>query len=452
MTNIQLRQSLDGRGFSGHVAPALSWEDHLNLRQAADGAMDTARAAMASAVELRYVNEGLRGLADVVIALESELGLRLESQTRILDAQVEVLERIEQALRKPGQVSAAERIANTGELLRRGRYARALAEGELAIKEDPNNAAGFMAAGWAAVGLGDGARARELFEEAAEAADSDARETALRQAARIAFALEDGQAALQILERCDQRAAPVQRCAAQYDRAVYLAASSEPERAKQLLKKVLAADDRFGPVVLTDAILGRDERFRDLAIDVIKRLTIAIERTSKEVENELRAADVRLASHAGPLSARARERRARLRASISEARKALQQSPQSMSLGAHLDSLKTLKHRATALVGAVGTFIAQADDEYRKEQMAKPRRAEAAQNQGLDPAAGAKLAKELETSARKFARNRGATVEKRADGSWLIYKKKLLGDQAWHAQLANGSVSIEVIPSRRWLD
>jgi hypothetical protein len=61
----------------------------------------------------------------------------------------------------------------------------------LAIGDDPNNAAGFVAAGWAAIGLGRGNRARELFLEAAEASDGDERDTALRQAARITFALED---------------------------------------------------------------------------------------------------------------------------------------------------------------------------------------------------------------------------------------------------------------------
>jgi hypothetical protein len=118
---IDLRERLFGDGYTGTIstpsspapAPALSWRDELALQQTASG-------AMASAVELRFLNLGMGRLLDAAFAIESTLGLHLAAQTRILDSQLDVLSRIESALLRPGQVSAAERIANTGELLRRG--------------------------------------------------------------------------------------------------------------------------------------------------------------------------------------------------------------------------------------------------------------------------------------------------------------------------------------------
>lgn len=220
VANIELREHLIGGGFSGTISPALTWFDQQALQRSAEG-------STASAIELRFLNAGMGRLVDTVVALESSLGFRLDAQTRILDSQLDVLERIEHALRRPGQVSAAERISNTGELLRRGRYARALGDAELAISDDPNNPAGFVAAGWAAIGLGRGDHARELFLEAAEASDGDERDTALRQAARITLAPEDATAALRILEGCDDSASALQRWATEYDRAVHYAASDD---------------------------------------------------------------------------------------------------------------------------------------------------------------------------------------------------------------------------------
>jgi hypothetical protein len=116
VADIELRENLIGRGFSGTIGftPALSWADQKALQQSAQG-------AMASAVELRFLNAGMGSLIDRVVALEAALGFRLDAQSRLLDMQVDALGRIELALRRPGQVSAAERIANTAELLRRGR-------------------------------------------------------------------------------------------------------------------------------------------------------------------------------------------------------------------------------------------------------------------------------------------------------------------------------------------
>lgn len=71
----------------------------------------------------------------------------------LLDRQVDLLADIAQSLRTPARVRAAERLSSVGELLRRKRYDRALAAAVRAVEDDPNNPAGFIAAGWAHIGL-----------------------------------------------------------------------------------------------------------------------------------------------------------------------------------------------------------------------------------------------------------------------------------------------------------
>jgi tetratricopeptide (TPR) repeat protein len=430
VANIELRENLWGSGFSGTISPALSWLDQEALQQSAQG-------AMAAAIELRFLNVGMGRLIDSVLGLESELGFRLETQSRILESQLDVLARIEHALRRPGQVSAAERISNTGELLRRGRYTRALDDAEMAINDDPNNPAGFVAAGWALIGLGNGARARELFLEAADAADGDEHDTALRQAARIAFALEDGAAALKILDSCARDSSAFQRWATEYDRAVYLAASGDEEGAGKTLQRVLAADDRFAPMVVADQILNRNQVFCELAASVVRELTDALDGEHKELFDDLEAADEALASYHGHLVSETASTRDRLVASTNEIRDAVARTKELTSLRERLDVIVALRSRAANIHDEAAAWPAWAEAAFI-DFARRDREQEAA-------VASAQLARDLANAAANFAAKRRASLTKEADGSWLITKSSLFNTRAWRARLVEGGFSIESI-------
>jgi hypothetical protein len=140
--NIELRKSFFGDALVGEVQPALSWADHRALA-------DTAHETRRSSQELDKLNgqiaslgfeigHAYRGLAAVIGDLEDHLGLRLHMQTQVLTGQLDHLARIHETLRTPAKTRAAERIADTGELLRRGRWERALAIASEAIEDDPN--------------------------------------------------------------------------------------------------------------------------------------------------------------------------------------------------------------------------------------------------------------------------------------------------------------------------
>lgn len=433
MANIELRENLIGGGFSGTIAPALSWFDQQALQQSAQG-------SMASAVELRYLNVGMGRLVQTVVALESELGFRLEAQTRILDSQLDVLQRIEQALRRPGQVSAAERISNTGELLRRGRYARALNDAELAIGDDPNNPAGFSAAGWAAIGLGRGERARELFLEAADASDGDERDTALRQAARIAFALEDGTAALGILEKCAGTSA-FQRWATEYDRVVYLVASGDHASACETLRRVLAADDRFAPMVLLDEVLNRELALCDVAQAVIQGLTDDLAKEQRGLLQDLETTEQSLASYTGPLTSEGQSSQEALQEAATRLRDESRAEQTGTSLRTRLDRLSKLRTRSIEIRKEATAWPTRAEEAYQTELAAAARHDEAER-----AAAAARRPADLENAARRFAAQRQATVSQKGDGSWVITKKRLLSERAWRARTVGDEISIEEVP------
>jgi tetratricopeptide (TPR) repeat protein len=258
MANIQLRETLFG-GMTGTVSGniELSWSDRERLDRAAAG-------AMASAVELRRVGRSLDDIAaaqawmaHAVWRLEGELGLRLDQQTLILSRQRELLLDIAEALRTPAKTRAAERIADTGELLRRGRYDRALAVAQEAIGDDPNNPAGFRAAAWSLLGLARLEEAHRCFLECASAADGDERAEALRQAARLSYLLDSPEGALAVLANADDRMGDTAARAVRYDQAVYLAEAGNHAAATRELKAAYGGDERFAFQALNDQVLRR---------------------------------------------------------------------------------------------------------------------------------------------------------------------------------------------------
>jgi tetratricopeptide (TPR) repeat protein len=199
----------------------------------------------------------VRSLARAVDGLEGQLGLRLEEQSMLLDRQVDLLADIAQALRTPARVRAAERLSGVGELLRRKRYVRAATAAKEAIDDDPNNPAGFIAAGWAQIGLKRLDEARALFTEAAEAGDGDARSAAVRQAARLTLALDGPRAALARLDEyaTDARGSTEQAAIA-YDRSVYLAELGDTPAAEVRLLDAGRDEPSFLLTALADPLLA----------------------------------------------------------------------------------------------------------------------------------------------------------------------------------------------------
>jgi tetratricopeptide (TPR) repeat protein len=450
VANIELHERLLGGGFHGTIdmpamPPALSWADSQALQTSAAG-------AMAAAVELRFLNIKLATLSASIAELEQELCLRLDAQTDVLASQLDVLARIESALRRPGQVRAAERIANTAELLRRGRYERALSDAELAIEDDPVNPAGFVAAGWAAIGLGHGDQARKFLLEAGEASDGDQRATALRQAARITFAIEDGVAALAVLSGCDDRTTAFQRSAIEYDRAVYLAASNDRAGAIEALRRVLTADERFAPMVFADSVLSQDSDLREIAATVIRRLTQALATARGTLQRDLEATQTALKSCKGPATTRWLESRDRMLREVTDLRRASRETSEHEMLRDRVSALERLGRRASTLRETAAAWPAAALRAYEYERASVARRQESERTAAdtAVAAAAARLGVQLEDEARRFAGQRTAVPKKKPDGSWVITREKRFGNnEAWRARLTNGRSSIEPIPWNR---
>jgi tetratricopeptide (TPR) repeat protein len=294
VANIELHKSFLGDRLVGSIdSPGLSWSDHQALADAARASRSMAMEASAIRQRLESVNLSVAAVGRAVTALEYELGFRLEAVADALARQLTVLQGIEQALRTPSKTRAAERLVDVGELLRRQRWQRALAVAESAIEDDPNNPAGFLAAGWARMGLGELQLAREAFVEAADASDGPARSAAGRQASRLALALQDSQAAVSGLDRYGMTSAPawpgqigwrgahteaivrdwweqqLELAAVHYDRAVYLASTDMRESALEL-EDAGAIDPRSYALALADKLLAEHSQLVDLAAEKLE--------------------------------------------------------------------------------------------------------------------------------------------------------------------------------------
>jgi len=281
MANIELRKSFLGEGLVGHIdaEPGLSWSDHRALLDTSRASQQVAEQTTAIRRSLESVDLNVTAVGRAVVSMEYQLGLRLEHVANVLGRQVAVLDDIALALRTPAKTRAAERLVDVAELLRRKRWKRALAISQAAIDDDPNNPAGFLAGAWAHMGLGDLESAREAFSEAAEASDGPQRSAGGRQAARLTFALDDAQAALHMLDRYALTSSPplpdislwegahtiklvdawwVQQCelgSVHYDRAVYLAATSDLSESALELQDAGAISPRFLAMAAIDTQL-----------------------------------------------------------------------------------------------------------------------------------------------------------------------------------------------------
>ena len=294
MANIELHKSFLGDRVVGHIdSPGLSWSDHQALTDAARASRSVALETSAIRQRLESLNLNVAAVVQAVTAMEYQLGFRLQAVADVLAQQLTVLQSIEQVLRTPAKTRAAERLVDVGELLQRQRWQRALAVAESAIEDDPNNPAGFLAAGWSQMGLGDLQRARDAFVEAADASDGPARSAAGRQASRLALALQDSQTALAGLDRYGVTSAPawpehvgwegartaavvrhwweqqLELAAVHYDRAVYLASTDAQESALEL-EDAGAIDPRSYALALADKLLAEHPQLIDLAAEKLK--------------------------------------------------------------------------------------------------------------------------------------------------------------------------------------
>jgi len=397
MANIELRKSFFGDALVGHVEPALSWSDRRALT-------DAARSSAAATAELERLNrqmgmlhERLGDLGGVVLHglahLEGQLGLRLEMQTQVLTRQLEHLEQIDQTLRTPAKTRAAERIADTGELLRRGRWERALESARQAIEDDPNNPAGFRAAAWACLGLEHGEDAQRHFLECADAADGDERSQALRQAARLALALDDAEAALRILNSVDDQTGPAERTAVAYDRGVYLAEADREDEAKAILEPVFGEDERFALWALTDRLLAEHPQLTELAAERVRELTQGLATLRHDMDAAISEAgehlDVPEPAGSESLPPWAEDRRAGLRVRAEALREQVE-SARARHDGRLIplrdELVGTLSPASVALVGDVDAWRADVDA-WRIERANLRARAEALQASVADAAA-----------------------------------------------------------------
>jgi tetratricopeptide (TPR) repeat protein len=262
MGKIELRQSFGGLSGTVQVEPSLSWRDSLALERTADATRDVAGAVAMAATAVR--------------ALEHEIGLRLDAQTARLDRQIDLLADIAESLRTPARVRAAERVTSTAELLRRGRYARALEAAQQAVQDDPNNPEAFTALAWSRMGLGELELARDAFAEAVLAADGDASSQARRALARLSFAIDDAATALEALSLPVDGYSEAEQAAVRYDRAVYLAELGDPDAIQELLQAG-EIDIRFFQAALDDPQINSSD---------VKRLAEAeLGRRQRELEN-----------------------------------------------------------------------------------------------------------------------------------------------------------------------
>jgi hypothetical protein len=277
VAKVVLRTSAFSGTLVGEVqtAPALSWSEHAALVQAAQSTSELAMRAQGIARQLEWMGLDLQATAAGISALEVQLGLRLDAQTRLLGQQVALLGELSDVLRTPAKTRAAERLTDVGELLRRQRWKRALSVAEEVTTDDPNNPEGFLACAWANLGLERLDLACDFYVEAAEAADGLRASELGRQAARLAFAAKDARAAEDILERFaiteaarwpvvsweskERLQASIRERtefgAVNYDRAVYAAANGDEEVAGEALEDAGELSPEFLAAAQQDTVL-----------------------------------------------------------------------------------------------------------------------------------------------------------------------------------------------------
>lgn len=273
----------DGTNHIDLRSGSLSWSEHRALLNTAAAAVETSQATTFMAEAIHGLHYDLVGLTSAIDRMEQDLVLRLDAQTVLLRTEVELLANIAEALRTPRATRAAERIADAGSLLDDNRYERALVAAEEAIQDDPTNRSGFVAAGWALLGLERVDEARSFFREAAQCGKGDGAHSALRQAARLTFLLAGPEEALKELHRgLEMDVSSLERAGADYDRVVYYSAAGRSGEAIERLRSATCEDRSFCLMALTDAVASRDEGIVRAAVGFLSELDGLEARFTKE--------------------------------------------------------------------------------------------------------------------------------------------------------------------------
>lgn len=424
MADIELHKRFFGEGLVGKVdvSPTLSWSEHSALLQSAANARAATGELRRTTNAITDLGMDVRSVARAIDSLEGDLGLRLDQQTMLLDRQLDLLADIAQSLRTPARVRAAERLSSVGELLRRKRYDRALAAAEQAIADDPNNPAGFSAAGWAQIGLERLREARTMFAEAALASDGDARSAAHRQVARLTLALDGAEAALDHLERSAADHQGSRECAAlAYDRSVYLAEMAQEDAAQASLLVAGQDEPGFLFAALTDPLLGSHQTIIDAASRQLRERQGAMTHATVEYEDLIRRLDEQVTRLQGLEKT--------LRASGKEER---------------LKILSELAAIAKSHADASAERIARAQSVLHAEQLApaiNELKTALEQIEHFETETLGQLlrASELERKVLDFATREDAWPTKLKDGTWEITKTRRFGhDTQWRAWTSNG--------------
>lgn len=252
---------------------SLSWSEHRALVNTAAATAHSAQQTAFMRRALEDLHYDIAGVANAIDRMEQSLVLRLEAQAVLLRTEVELLANIAEAMRTPRATRAAERITVAGALLEDSRCERALAAAEEAIEDDPNNRGGFIAAGWALLGLERPDEARKYFREATHCGKGDGRHCARRQAARLTFLLEGPDAAIKELQQDSESAAsPRERAAADFDLVVYNAATGDSDEAIARLRAAANEGRAFCIMALTDRVASTDAGVARMAIDLLREL------------------------------------------------------------------------------------------------------------------------------------------------------------------------------------
>jgi hypothetical protein len=302
---------------------SLNWSQHALLEKR--GGRSTTQVAWPSGPTidtdricraLESVGQNVAEVVDAIDWLVSDLNLRLDAQTELLNQQADLLAEIAQTLRSPARTRAAERVRDATELLRHHRNERALTVAEQAIDDDPNSDTAFILAGWASLGIGNLQRARGYFREAAQATastrDAETRHmNAVYLAARLTFALEGPEAALNELDAAEPFVDPTmqkehprftkeQLClsllspnnagAIKFDRTVYYTANNNLDAALETFREIAEGHDiRFCLMALTDPVLATNEAVVNAA-----RETLRVHQTLiNEIQERLPASELR---------------------------------------------------------------------------------------------------------------------------------------------------------------
>jgi tetratricopeptide (TPR) repeat protein len=258
--------------------------DSMMLQSIASSAWEMTAETRRARQSMENVGHAVEDVADQIQALERELGMQLEEQTAVLRQHTEVLGAIHDTLLTPAKTRAAERVADAAQLLDRERWERALMVAEEGIEADPNNPGVFEAAGWALLSMDRLDEARQMFEEARDASDGDARSRAARQAARAALAGDH--AALAYKLGRDARALAVsadERAAVDYDVAVYALLNGDGDIAADSLEAACRHDSRYSEMAVMDRHFDAAPDLRDRAARILTEFAQAVQRRQPEV-------------------------------------------------------------------------------------------------------------------------------------------------------------------------